>query len=59
MQKTNVIETHPFEPYLPSGARLLFLGTFPPKPEKWSMEFFYINDLYMLIISLINIFSWY
>ncbi|MGN1237426.1 MAG: uracil-DNA glycosylase family protein [Muribaculaceae bacterium] len=52
MQKTNVIETHPFEPYLPSGARLLFLGTFPPKPEKWSMEFFYpnkINDMWRIM----------
>lgn len=53
------IEIHPFEPYVPDEARFLFLGTFPPKPEKWSMEFFYINNLYMLIISLINIFSWY
>ena len=23
------VETHPFEPWLPQGARLLMLGTFP------------------------------
>lgn len=37
------IETHPFEPFLPDGARVLMLGTFPPKPERWSMEFYYPN----------------
>ncbi len=25
-----LVETHPFEPWLPQGARLLMLGTFPP-----------------------------
>ena len=39
------IEIHPFEPYVPDGARFLFLGTFPPKAEKWSMEFFYPNKI--------------
>ncbi|MGN1245852.1 MAG: uracil-DNA glycosylase family protein [Muribaculaceae bacterium] len=46
------IETHPFEPYVPVGAKFLFLGTFPPKPEKWSMEFFYpnkINDMWRIM----------
>ena len=46
------IEIHPFEPYVPDGARFLFLGTFPPKAEKWSMEFFYpnkINDMWRIM----------
>lgn len=46
------IEIHPFEPYIPAGAKFLFLGTFPPKPEKWSMEFFYpnkINDMWRIM----------
>lgn len=36
-------ETHPLEPFLPSNARLLMLGSFPPKRNRWSMEFFYPN----------------
>lgn len=41
---TNIpIETHPLAPFLPEGARLLMLGSFPPKRERWSMEFFYPN----------------
>lgn len=38
-----VIETHPFEPFLPKDAKLLMLGTFPPAPIRWSMEFYYPN----------------
>lgn len=37
------IETHPLEPFLPQNARILMLGSFPPKHERWSMEFFYPN----------------
>lgn len=37
------IETHPFEPFLPAGARLLMLGTFPPSPRRWCMAFYYPN----------------
>ena len=37
------IEYHPLEPFLPDGARVLMLGSFPPKRERWSMEFFYPN----------------
>lgn len=37
------VETHPFEPFLPPGARVLMLGTFPPKPLRWSMKFYYPN----------------
>lgn len=46
------IERHPWPPYVPAGARYLFLGTFPPKPERWSMPFFYpnkINDFWRVI----------
>ena len=37
------VETHPLEPFLPEDARLLMLGSFPPKRERWSMDFFYPN----------------
>lgn len=40
---TYPIESHPLKPFLPDGARLLMLGSFPPKRERWSMEFFYPN----------------
>ena len=36
-------ERHPLEPVLPSGARLLMLGSFPPQRKRWSMDFFYPN----------------
>ena len=39
------IEYHPWDPYVPKDARYLFLGTFPPKPERWSMPFFYPNKI--------------
>ena len=37
------IERHPFKPFLPEGAKVVLCGTFPPKREKWSMDFFYPN----------------
>lgn len=37
------IEKHPFTPFLPKGCKVVMCGTFPPKPEKWSMDFFYPN----------------
>ena len=37
------IESHPLEPFLPAGAHILFLGSFPPPRVRWSMEFFYPN----------------
>jgi len=46
------IEHHPWPPFVPDGARFLFLGTFPPKPERWSMDFFYpnrINDFWRVM----------
>ena len=36
-------EHHPLQPFLPDGARLLMLGSFPPERKRWSMEFFYPN----------------
>ena len=37
------IETHPFGPWLPVNAKLLMLGTFPPAPKRWAMEWYYPN----------------
>ena len=38
-----MIEDHPLEPFLPSNATLLMLGSFPPQKKRWSMDFFYPN----------------
>lgn len=38
-----MIEEHPLEPFLPSQATLLMLGSFPPQKKRWSMDFFYPN----------------
>ena len=32
-------ELHPLKPFLPTEARLLMLGSFPPQRKRWSMEF--------------------
>lgn len=37
------IEQHPLTPFLPSQARLLMLGSFPPQKKRWSMDFYYPN----------------
>ena len=37
------IESHPLLPFIPEGARLLMLGSFPPARHRWSMDFFYPN----------------
>ena len=39
------VERHPFEPFLPQEAVVLFLGSFPPQPKRWSMAFYYPNWL--------------
>ena len=39
------IERHPFPPFLPAEAKILFLGSFPPQPRRWSMPFYYPNWL--------------
>ncbi len=46
------IETHSLEPFIPDEAKVLFLGTFPPKREKWLMDFYYpnrINDFWRIM----------
>ena len=37
------IERHPLQPFLPEDAEILMLGSFPPKRERWSMDFYYPN----------------
>lgn len=39
------LETHPWPPFVPDNARVMFLGTFPPKSNRWSMDFFYPNPI--------------
>lgn len=46
------IEHHPFTPFLPDGCKVVLCGTFPPKPEKWSMDFFYPNFQNKTIVKL-------
>lgn len=36
-------EQHPLLPFLPNGAKLLMLGSFPPQKKRWSMDFYYPN----------------
>lgn len=43
-----MIERHPLSPFLPSNARLLMLGSFPPPHNRWCMEFFYPNRTNMM-----------
>ena len=42
------IEYHPLHPFLPGGARLLMLGSFPPPRKRWSFDFFYPNRSNMM-----------
>ncbi len=37
------IELHPFEPFIPKNAKVLIMGTFPPQPKRWAMDFYYPN----------------
>ncbi|MDR3243902.1 MAG: uracil-DNA glycosylase family protein [Elusimicrobiota bacterium] len=37
------IEKHPLGFFLPKNAEVLILGSFPPKKERWSMDFYYPN----------------
>lgn len=51
-KKTNIIESHPWEPFIPKRAKILIMGTFPPKRDKWSMDFYYpnrINDFWRVM----------
>ena len=48
---SEIIERHPFEPFLPANAKLLMLGTFPPAEKRWCMRFYYpnfINDMWRI-----------
>lgn len=48
-------EKHSLPPFLPYNARILFLGSFPPPRQRWSMEFFYpnwINDFWRIMGAL-------
>lgn len=52
MENVNIpIEKHPLEPFIPEGAKVLMLGSFPPARKRWSIEFFYpnwINDMWRI-----------
>ena len=37
------IEDHPLQPFLPTNAKMLMLGSFPPKQIRWKMDFYYPN----------------
>jgi len=43
-----MIEYHPLKPFLPTNAKLLMLGSFPPPRHRWCMEFFYPNRTNMM-----------
>lgn len=40
---SQIEETHPWAPWLPVGAKVLIMGTFPPGVHRWSMDFYYPN----------------
>ena len=45
-------ELHPLKPFFPEGARVLMLGSFPPRRERWKMDFYYPNfqnDMWRLL----------
>lgn len=42
-QNIQPVEQHPWEPFIPEGARILIMGTFPPGAHRWSMDFYYPN----------------
>ncbi|KGQ53433.1 DNA glycosylase, partial [Gallibacterium anatis DSM 16844 = F 149] len=37
------IEIHPLQPFLPTNATMLMLGSFPPPKARWKMNFYYPN----------------
>lgn len=39
------IETHPWQPFIPDGAKVLIMGTFPPGEHRWCMNFYYPNPI--------------
>lgn len=52
-----MVEHHPLKPFIPAGARILMLGSFPPPANRWSMNFFYpnfINDMWRIFGLIFN-----
>lgn len=52
MTDTLPTEKHPWPPFAPADAKILIMGTFPPKSNRWSMDFYYpnkINDFWRII----------
>lgn len=45
MEGEIIIERHPFQPFLPEGAKVLIMGAFPPGEHRWSMNFYYPNPI--------------
>ena len=43
MEHISNIEYHPWEAFIPDGAKVLVMGTFPPQPPRWAMDFYYPN----------------
>lgn len=37
------LETHPWPPFIPPHPKVMIMGTFPPQPKRWSMNFYYPN----------------
>lgn len=37
------LERHPWPPFIPEGAKVLIMGTFPPGAHRWAMDFYYPN----------------
>ncbi|HON20664.1 MAG TPA: uracil-DNA glycosylase family protein [Bacteroidales bacterium] len=47
-----MFELHPLPFFLPKNAKVLFLGSFPPTKNRWSMDFYYPNlqnDMWRII----------
>lgn len=42
-QSTPDCEWHPLRPFVPEGAKVLFLGSFPPQRKRWCVDFYYPN----------------
>lgn len=49
------VESHPWPPFIPDGAKVVLMGTFPPTENRWAMKFFYPNRTndFWRILSLI------
>lgn len=47
-----MIETHPWPPFIPNGAKILIMGTFPPGFKRHAIDFYYpnpINDFWRIM----------